>query len=627
MKNVRIIIILLVVFIVVVSAMLWHFSWLQSNLINSSALRTARLYSVALTQFRTLYTSEVVSKAKKLGLDVTHDYMSRDNAIPLPATLSMKLGEEIGKHASGAKAKLYSPYPFPWRIKQGQSQSSTFENDAWNFLRANPDRVFSRFESEGSETILRYAIADIMRPECVACHNSYPETPKNNWKAGDVRGILEISLPLGAIVSQTQENLRSTSIAYFSIGFGIVFIVGVVIIKLRQQSQKLQFRVAERTAELEMEINERHQAMKALIETEEQNRLLLDSAGEGIYGLDLDGKATFVNPAACEMLGYKAEQLLNQSIHALIHHSHADGIAYPREICPMYATFTDGKVHRVLDEVLWRSDGSCFPVEYTSTPLQKSGKVVGAVVIFTDISARKKIDRMKDEFISTVSHELRTPLTSIKGALGLIVGDKLGAIPEKAKEVVSIAYENSDRLALLINDILDINKIRSIETTFKMESIAINTLINKAIISNQGYADEYNVEYLWQPSESDVYIHGDKNRLNQVLLNLLSNAIKYSPSGAQVEISTYHDNSMVRVSITDSGPGIPYEFQDRIFDKFTQADSSDTRQVGGTGLGLAITKEIVEKHNGHISFESAPGKGTTFYFELPIERVTGSDTG
>ena len=625
MKNIRIISLLLIVFVVVVSAMLWHFSQLQSNLINSTALRTASLYSVALTQFRSLYTSEVVTKARELGIDVTHDYTSRKNAIPLPATLTIKLGEEIGKHASGANAQLYSPYPFPWR--KNESESTSFEKDAWDFLTAHPDQVYSRFEKLGTETILRYATADIMRPQCVACHNSHPDTPKNNWKTGDMRGVLEISLPLGSIISQTEDNLRSTSITYFSIGFGIVLVIGIVIIKLREQSQELQYRVADRTAMLETEISERRQAMETLSETEEQNRLLLDSAGEGIYGLDLTGKTTFVNPAACKMLGYKAEELLEKPMHELVHHSYPDGSAYPREKSPMHEVFTDSQTHRSEDEVLWRKDGSCFPAKYTSTPLQKDGVLVGAVVIFNDVSERKKVEHMKDEFISTVSHELRTPLTSIKGSLGLIVGGQFGDLPDKTMSMLTIAYENSERLTLLINDLLDINKIQSAETIFQMDSISINTLIREAILSNQGYADKYDVQYSWIRSEDDdIYIRGDANRLNQVLSNLFSNAIKYSPKGTQVIISTSHDNKEVRVSVSDSGSGIPHEFQDRIFDKFTQADSSDTRQVGGTGLGLAISKEIIERHGGRIGFDSPPGHGTTFYFVLPIITTAGLDT-
>ncbi|OOZ38506.1 hypothetical protein BOW53_15315 [Solemya pervernicosa gill symbiont] len=597
--------------------MVMHVSQLQSNLINSTALKTAELYSVALTQFRSLYSSEVVSKASASGLDVTHDYVDRDNAIPLPATLGMKLGEEIGKHATGARAQLYSPYPFPWRSESRVQRA--FEKDAWAFLSVNTDQSFSRFESTGETTLLRYATADVMQQACVDCHNTYPDTPKDDWQVGDVRGVLVISLPIDDIIAQTEESLRYTTFAYAAIGLGIVLVIAFVIVRLRNQSKVLQQRVEERTARIEKEIGERKQAMNSLIESEEHNRLLLDSAGDGIYGLDLNGNTTFINPAACKMLGYKVDELLGKPIHEIVHHNHPDGSDYPSEECPMYAAFTDGEVHRVEDEVLWRKDGSSFPIEYTSTPVYKNGALVGAVVTFNDSSERKKMERMKNEFISTVSHELRTPLTSIKGSLGLIANGQFDEDPKTARKMLRIAYENSERLTLLINDLLDINKIENSDTLFEMKPLNLRTLLVDAIYANQGFSDKYNVKLSWQPSDEDqLTISADKNRLIQVLSNLCSNAIKFSPEDGEVVISTSHDDKTVRISITDNGPGIAADYQQSIFEKFVQADSSDTRNTGGTGLGLAITKEIIERHGGTIGLESTPGEGASFYFDLPL---------
>jgi hypothetical protein len=193
--------------------MIWHVSRLQSELINSTAIRTAELYSVALTQFRTLYTSEVVEKARKHGLEITHDYAAHDNAIPLPATLSMILGEQIGKFTAGASSRLYSPYPFPWRKYEEKPLLDEFDKKAWEFLSVNPDKQYYQFSQEGDKTILFYATADLMRSDCVACHNSHPDSPKTDWKVGDVRGVLEVNLPLDVITSQTSADLRTTTIA------------------------------------------------------------------------------------------------------------------------------------------------------------------------------------------------------------------------------------------------------------------------------------------------------------------------------------------------------------------------------------------------------------------------------
>jgi len=246
---------------------------------------------------------------------------------------------------------------------------------------------------------------------------------------------------------------------------------------------------------------------------------------------------------------------------------------------------------------------------------------VGAVIIFSDISQRRKVERMKDEFLSTVSHELRTPLTSIRGSLGLVVGGALDGHPEKALTMLKMAYENSNRLTLLINDLLDMSKLESGQVGLNLKPLNINELIKGAVNSNQGYADQFGIRFDCSISEHhNVYIQGDEQRLNQVLSNLLSNAIKYSPQGEVVRVKTSlsDDKKVIRIAIIDQGSGIPKEFQESVFEKFTQADSSDTRKAGGTGLGLAISKEIVEQHKGAIGFESSQGKGSIFFCEFPV---------
>lgn len=359
-------------------------------------------------------------------------------------------------------------------------------------------------------------------------------------------------------------------------------------------------------------------AMNELAGAQQQNSLLLNSAGEGILGMDPQGHATFINTAASEMLGYQEDELIGKPLHPLIHHTHSDGTSYPREECQMALAFKQSQIQRVEDEILWRKDGTSFPVQYTSTPLRKNSENIGYVVVFNDVTERRRLDHLKDEFVSVVSHELRTPLTSIKGALLMVLSGKIGLIPEKVHGMLTIAANNSERLELLINDLLDINKLQLSASTFK--PVALNELISQAIHSNQGYADKYGVECIWQPTlEDSVMVMGDELRLTQALLNLLSNAIKYSPQDKPVTVSTESDDNTIRISVSDSGSGIPLDYQEKVFEKFSQADSSDTRQKGGTGLGLAITKEIIEKHSGQISFITSPEQGTTFCIELPIK--------
>jgi PAS domain S-box-containing protein len=239
----------------------------------------------------------------------------------------------------------------------------------------------------------------------------------------------------------------------------------------------------------------------------------------------------------------------------------------------------------------------------------------------TDISQQKEVENMKSEFISTVSHELRTPLTSIKGSLGLIRSGTIGELPDKLQSILDIAYRNSERLVLLINDILDIEKMEAGKMDFNMKPVEVKGLIDEAIESNKGYGDEHGVRFVASGMSDQTLIMGDKDRLMQVMSNLMSNAAKFSPKDSEVRISVQSGDGLIRIGVSDDGPGIPEEFHSSIFDKFSQADSSDTRRVGGTGLGLSITKAIMETHKGTLEFETetdtAKGTGTTFLVTLP----------
>ena len=226
---------------------------------------------------------------------------------------------------------------------------------------------------------------------------------------------------------------------------------------------------------------------------------------------------------------------------------------------------------------------------------------------------------MKDEFISTVSHELRTPLTSIIGSIGLIVGGTLGPLPEQADNLLQIVRDNGDRLLALINDLLDVEQITTGNMAYHMEELVVGEVIEEAVKSHQGYAEQFGVTIASSITCADTRVHGDKARLLQVMANLLSNATKYSPKGDTIEVSAATAGENVRISVSDNGPGIPLEFRQQIFEKFTQADASDTRLVGGTGLGLWICKAIVDHHEGQIGFDTETGAGTTFFVVLPSQ--------
>ena len=262
-------------------------------------------------------------------------------------------------------------------------------------------------------------------------------------------------------------------------------------------------------------------------------------------------------------------------------------------------------------------NGDLIPVEIFLQYIAPPDEEARFVAIVRDVSERKIVEKAKSEFVSTVSHELRTPLTSIKGALGLIRAGAIGDLPDKLKSMLDIAYNNSERLVLLINDILDMEKIQSGEMHFNMKPMDATALAKSAIEANQGYGAQHGVTFVLTGMDEEAFVHGDVDRLMQVMSNLMSNAVKFSPAQGSVEISVTRKGDIIRVTVSDKGPGIPENFRRRIFSRFSQADSSDTRQKSGTGLGLSISKAIIEDHGGTIGFDSVEGKGTTFFFELP----------
>jgi len=233
------------------------------------------------------------------------------------------------------------------------------------------------------------------------------------------------------------------------------------------------------------------------------------------------------------------------------------------------------------------------------------------------VEAHRKAERNKNEFISTVSHELRTPLTSIYGALQLVLGGMDVELPEQVKKLLNIALNNTSRLSLIINDILDIEKIESGKMSFNFQKINLSELILESIECNSSYAKIHAVQYKAQNLPEQAWVSADHDRLLQVMNNLLSNAAKYSPPEDPIIVNIEINDKNYKVSVTDQGPGIPPEFQARVFEKFAQDETLKTKQKGGTGLGLSIARAIIQKHGGNLDFISGQGQGTRFYFELP----------
>ena len=371
-----------------------------------------------------------------------------------------------------------------------------------------------------------------------------------------------------------------------------------------------------------VDISEQVRAEEKLRALIDQSESVLESVGDGIYGLDLAGQITVVNPAAAQMLGYKPFELLGRKFHELIHHTRSDGTPYPVEECAILGSIRNLSTVRVANEVFWRKDGTSFPVEYVARPQigssadNQSGEAIGVVVAFTDTTERSALDRMKDEFISTVSHELRTPLTSLRAALGLVTGGALATRPDKIQHMLEIAIGNTDRLIRLVNDILDIERISSGNLELHAVMFSAKALMERAIGLQQAAAMKTNLRFTIQSDGTEVF--GDPDRIQQALANLISNAIKYSPPGGEITLTACKiDEHEAQIDVKDQGRGIPAGKLDSVFERFQQVDASDSRDLGGTGLGLAICRSILTQHGGRIWATSPPGEGATFHFTLP----------
>lgn len=364
------------------------------------------------------------------------------------------------------------------------------------------------------------------------------------------------------------------------------------------------------------DISDRKAGEQKLLDEKARLAAVIDNVVDGIITIGERGAIESFNPAAHRIFGYSDEEVLGQNIKMLMpepYHSEHDGYL------DHHITTGEKKVIGIGREVLGRrKDGSTFPMELAVSEVTINDKrhFVG---ITRDITQRKRVEQMQKEFVSTVSHELRTPLTSIQGSLGLILGGVGGELPEKAKALLTIANNNSERLIHLINEILDMEKISGGKMQFHYTVAKLIPVIVQGVESNKGYGDQLKVHFALDTGPDDgLVVRIDEKRIAQVMSNLLSNAAKYSPSDDTVEISVKATEKSVRISVHDHGKGIPEKFKTKIFGKFSQADSSDTRQKGGTGLGLYITKAIVEQHGGTIGFESDKEVGTTFYVDLPL---------
>lgn len=351
--------------------------------------------------------------------------------------------------------------------------------------------------------------------------------------------------------------------------------------------------------------------------SENTTRSIFENVVDGLIVIDQSGRITMANDSLCDMFGYFRDELIGQNVNVLM----------PKEVGEQHDGYLESYRHTGVKSVIGKTNemqgrhrlGEGIPIELrvSEIPLGDETFFCGLV---RDITERKQMETMKDDFISTVNHELRTPLTSIHGSLNMLETYlKEEEYSEKVRFLLSLARNSSERLTHLVNDILDLEKISAGKMEFRMEILNADDLVRDIVDRHLGLAEQYNVEFVSDLNADGVMIEVDPNRFNQALVNLLSNAAKYSPKNGTVRIRTVQQtDGRFSVSVSDDGPGIPKEFQNRVFERFAQANNAKTDEVGGSGLGLHITKNLIEAFSGDVHYETRVGEGTTFFFVLPV---------
>jgi len=609
-------------------------------MVKQYATESAQTHAASITQFRNFYTQELVPRAVQAGMAVTHDYQSRDNALPLPATLTIDLGHYLSKVDGGTQVRLYSDQPFPWR--EAERSLDDFQKQALEHLKAQPNEPFVREEVMNGSRVLRFAQADRMLASCVACHNSYPGSPRTDWKVGDVRGALEVVLPVSQWQLASTDVLNRTFMVLLVLLFLGLLLIWFSVKRIRMALITAhQLSAGRKTAihQLNEEIAERKQVERHLRLSESKLHSIFKSVPEAIVVADAQGQIVQCNDATAAIFNYPMSALMGQHVSLLMADAGQEphGQAVGRPLCVGEKSLLNKP--RVLQGR--KRDGSLFPVRLTvSETRQDSGYFfIGVMQDFTAIQNAQNLlveakdkaeqaNRMRGEFLANMSHEIRTPMNGIVGMTELALDTPS---PELQKEYLTLARDSANHLLQIINEILDFSKIEAKALELELLEVNPTQLVTQTARSLQPLAHAKGVDlHLHMSPDVPELLWMDPVRMRQVLNNLMGNAIKFTDQGSvtvQTEMLPAVDAQppLWRIGIIDTGIGFDPERTEALFSPFTQADGSVTRSFGGTGLGLAITRSLVQLMGGYITAEGRPGKGASFVVTLPAQQVVRSN--
>ncbi len=411
------------------------------------------------------------------------------------------------------------------------------------------------------------------------------------------------------------------------------------LIPVEISSNYLEFDGKEYTCAFARDLTTRKQAEAAVARLQRQNELILNAAGEGIFGLDLNGNHTFVNPVAAAMLGFAPDELLGRQSHNTWHHTKPDGSPYPAEECPIYRAYKDGQSHWGDDEMFWRKDGTSFPAQYTSTPIRdEAGVPLGAVVTFRDITERK---RMAAQFLQEaklaevarmlgdIGHDIKNMLMPVLTGAQLLqdevaeLFDRVRALGETqiedrrtvATELLNMITGNTQRIHDRVREIAD--AVKGVTSPPQFAPCQVAKVVSDVMNTLRQYAGQKGVTLETEGLEALPVIQADEHRLFNAFYNLINNAIPEVPAGGSVTVRGQRDTqgNTLHLLVADTGRGMPPEVRDSLF-----TPNVVSRKPGGTGLGTKIVKDVIDVHGGTIRVESEQGRGTVFHIALPITR-------
>lgn len=424
---------------------------------------------------------------------------------------------------------------------------------------------------------------------------------------------LENKVIAEALAAQAEQQ-RNQAIRFWTTVLSILLAVfaSVAIVVVGRNLRKLASREEQR----------RREAVTARREV----RAVLRGTGDGVMGIDLEGLCTFLNVAGERLLGYSVGEVRGRPVHELIHHTRADGSPRPAADCPVRTTLESGEPSHVADDVLWRKDGTSFPVQLSAIPMTDGLDVRGVVLTFGDMteirrteSALRDAVQARDDMIAVVSHDLRNPVSTVAAAAELI--QDLPLTEERRAEHLDIIRRSADRMSRLIDDLLDVARLDAGHLEVEPSPEPVGDLIQEAVALSSHLAGQAGVSVRACGDQGVPRVMADRERVLQVLANLIGNALQVTPAGGEITIRALAEQDRVVVSVTDTGPGIPEESRAHLFDRFWRGGSSGGK---GAGLGLAIVKGLVEAHAGEVWVESGEGEGSTFSFSLPLAEKPSS---